>query len=80
MYTIGISFDQRLLKGLGLVVVKLLDVGKCILLIFANGTKETYQTIPKLQNIKKCNLEETMDFGPGKTFPHNMFLDIQVSF
>ncbi|KAF8757981.1 hypothetical protein RHS01_03644 [Rhizoctonia solani] len=33
---------------------------------------------PKPKNIKKCKLEETMDFGPGKTFPHNVFLDIQL--
>ena len=66
--------------GLGLVVVKSLDAGKRVSISFANGTEETYRTIPKPQKIKKCNLEETMDFGPGKTFPHNMFLDIQVSF
>ncbi|KAF8747871.1 hypothetical protein RHS01_11220 [Rhizoctonia solani] len=44
----------------------------------AASKEQTYQTIPKPKNIKKCKLEETMDFGPGKTFPHNMFLDIQA--
>ncbi|KAF8669410.1 hypothetical protein RHS04_08894 [Rhizoctonia solani] len=60
------------------VVVKYLDGGKRILITHANGTEQTYQTIPKPKNIKKCKLEETMDFGPGKTFPHNVFLDIQA--
>ncbi|KAF8761142.1 hypothetical protein RHS01_00183 [Rhizoctonia solani] len=60
------------------VVVKYLDGGKRILITHANGTEQTYQTIPKPKNIKKCKLEETMDFGPGKTFPHNMFLDIKA--
>ncbi|GAB1527047.1 hypothetical protein RhiTH_010222 [Rhizoctonia solani] len=60
------------------VVVKYLDGGKRILITHANGTEQTYRTIPKPKNIKKCKLEETMDFGPGKTFPHNVFLDIQA--
>ncbi|GAB1528336.1 hypothetical protein RhiTH_011530 [Rhizoctonia solani] len=60
------------------VVVKYLDGGKRILINHANSTEQTYQTIPKPKNIKKCKLEETMDFGPGKMFPHNMFLDIQA--
>ncbi|KAF8760405.1 hypothetical protein RHS01_02182 [Rhizoctonia solani] len=46
--------------------------------VHGTAASKDLPTIPKPKNIKKCKLEETMDFGPGKTFPHDVFLDIQL--
>ncbi|CAE6399127.1 unnamed protein product [Rhizoctonia solani] len=58
-----------------------LNKGKSVKITFPNGTQQIVPVIPKPTNIKKCKgMEAFLDFGPGKTFSHGMYLDIQSKF